>query len=114
MSTTPTSPTPSEQARRFRELSPKTDPGMTLDEARLNIAAHFRAVCGTGEEVASVAEFVVHDVGGKLYRPRDDHSRLLIWIHGGAWTVGDPDCYDAAARALANRAKCAVFSVSYR
>jgi acetyl esterase len=39
---------------------------------------------------------------------------VLVWIHGGGWSIGDLDGYDAVARALANRAGRAVLSVDYR
>jgi acetyl esterase len=39
---------------------------------------------------------------------------LLIYFHGGGWTVGDLDSYDCLCRLLANQAACAVLSVDYR
>ena len=39
---------------------------------------------------------------------------LLVFFHGGGWTVGDLDSYDPLCRVLANRAACAVLSVDYR
>jgi acetyl esterase len=39
---------------------------------------------------------------------------LLVFFHGGGWTVGDLDSYDPLCRTLANEARCAVLSVDYR
>lgn len=39
---------------------------------------------------------------------------LLVFFHGGGWTVGDIDGYDPLCRAFANQAQCAVLSVDYR
>lgn len=39
---------------------------------------------------------------------------LLVYFHGGGWTIGDLDTHDVVCRALANRAQCAVISVDYR
>jgi acetyl esterase len=37
-----------------------------------------------------------------------------VWFHGGGWILGDIDCFDPLARALANRSRCAVLAVDYR
>ena len=50
----------------------------------------------------------------RLYRPSGDEQDVLIWIHGGGWIHGDLDCYEGVARALANRADCAVLAIDYR
>ena len=39
---------------------------------------------------------------------------LLVWFHGGGWTVGGLDSGLAALRLLANVADCAIVSVGYR
>lgn len=38
---------------------------------------------------------------------------LLVWIHGGGWTVGSLDSYDRTCRGLAAQAGCRVLSVDY-
>jgi len=54
----------------------------------------------------------------RLYRPlgslADERLPLLVWFHGGGWTVGDVATYDVLCRELANGARCAVLSVDYR
>lgn len=39
---------------------------------------------------------------------------LLLWLHGGGWTIGDLASYDVLCRQLANKAHCAVVAVAYR
>ncbi len=39
---------------------------------------------------------------------------LLVYFHGGGWTMGDLDTHDIVCRTLANRARCAVIAVDYR
>ena len=39
---------------------------------------------------------------------------LLVYFHGGGWTVGDLDTHDIVCRTLANRVRCAVIAVDYR
>ena len=39
---------------------------------------------------------------------------VLLYFHGGGWTIGDLDTHDTLCRGLANGAGCAVISVDYR
>jgi acetyl esterase len=54
----------------------------------------------------------------RLYRPLGvtDGQVLpvLVYFHGGGWTIGDLDTHDTLCRELANGAGCAVVSVDYR
>jgi acetyl esterase len=54
-------------------------------------------------------------VPGRLYRPGDDEALgLLVYFHGGGWTICDLDTHDDLTRRLANESGCAVLSVDYR
>lgn len=50
----------------------------------------------------------------RLYRPAAGTLPLLVYFHGGGWTIGDLDTHDVVCRHLANAAGCAVLSVDYR
>lgn len=52
----------------------------------------------------------------RIYVPKTGTSPhpVLVYYHGGGWTIGDLDTYDNVARALAERAECIVVSVDYR
>ena len=55
----------------------------------------------------------------RLYRPvrRNDEpgaSPVLVYFHGGGWTIGDLDTHDVLCRQLANGSRCAVVAVDYR
>jgi acetyl esterase len=58
------------------------------------------------------------DAGGvpaRLYLPRVGCGRgLLVYLHGGGWTLGDLDSHDSIARGLALQSDQAVLSVDYR
>jgi acetyl esterase len=43
-----------------------------------------------------------------------DRLPVLVWFHGGGWTIGDLDTHDVPCREFANLARCAVVSVGYR
>jgi acetyl esterase len=55
----------------------------------------------------------------RLYRPTrksDDPAAapVLVYFHGGGWTIGDLDTHDVLCRQLANFSRCAVVAVDYR
>lgn len=69
-------------------------------------------------EVVMTAGSARPPVRARLYRPfaaaPEGMLPLLIYFHGGGWTVGDLDSYDVLCRELAVGAGCAVLSVEYR
>jgi acetyl esterase len=73
-------------------------------------------------EVADVRALQAPGPGGaipmRLYRPRGAAAAtvlpVLVYCHGGGWTIGDLDTHDTLCRQLANAADCAVVSVDYR
>ena len=72
------------------------------------------------DEVAEVRDLVVDegDVPVRLYRPAgsspSDVLGVLVWFHGGGWTIGNVEASDSTCRSLANRSGAAVVSVDYR
>ena len=113
---TPISPAPNAQVRRYlRSLAPQVNYwGRDVSALRKQARDHVLAVRGPLEHVVSVETVDAGGVPSRLYRPRDDEEDVLIWIHGGGWMLGDLDCCEGVARALANRAGCAVLAIDYR
>ncbi|MGZ5156306.1 MAG: alpha/beta hydrolase [Caldimonas sp.] len=73
--------------------------------------------------VAEIAELSATAPHGpiplRLYRPTrrsDDPSPgpVLVYFHGGGWTIGDLDTHDVLCRQLANASGVAIVSVDYR
>jgi len=73
--------------------------------------------------VAEIAELSAEGPHGpiplRFYRPTlrsDDPAAtpVLVYFHGGGWTIGDLDTHDVLCRQLANGSRCAVVSVDYR
>ncbi|WP_076999617.1 alpha/beta hydrolase [Variovorax sp. KK3] len=54
----------------------------------------------------------------RMYRPLGSAAGVvlpvLVYYHGGGWTIGDLDTHDTLCRELCNRSGCAVVAVDYR
>lgn len=54
----------------------------------------------------------------RAYRPmgagKAEILPVLVYFHGGGWTIGDVDTHDVLCRELASGARCEVLSVEYR
>ncbi|SDB95662.1 alpha/beta hydrolase [Paraburkholderia lycopersici] len=57
-------------------------------------------------------------IRARLYLPSEPHWAaplpVLVYYHGGGFTIGSIDTHDALCRMFARDARCAVFSVNYR
>jgi acetyl esterase len=65
--------------------------------------------------VARVLDLVTE--GGvplRLYRPEADGAAVLVYFHGGGWTIGDLDTHDVLCRQFSVGAGIAVLAVDYR
>ena len=64
------------------------------------------------------AELPEGSVPLRLYRPLGSDAAallpVLVYFHGGGWTMGDLDTHDVLCRELANGSGCAVVSIDYR
>jgi acetyl esterase/lipase len=80
------------------------------------------ALAPSPPEVARVENLQASGPAGpipvRLYRALgtadDEHLPVLVYFHGGGWTIGDLDTHDIVCREFANLARCAVASVDYR
>ncbi|MFH5798678.1 alpha/beta hydrolase [Haladaptatus sp. CMAA 1911] len=50
----------------------------------------------------------------RVYRPDVQDAPVVVFYHGGGWTLGTLDSIDGVCRELANRTDCVVVSVDYR
>jgi len=90
-------------------------------EARRMYRDTCRALALPAAEVAAVRDLSFPGPAGpvalRLYRPRGAHDGALpvvVYFHGGGFTIGDLDTHDGACRTLANFSRCAVLAVDYR
>ncbi|MET7464962.1 alpha/beta hydrolase [Nonomuraea sp. NPDC005501] len=68
-----------------------------------------------GPELAAVGD--VEGPGGlrlRHYRPSPEARPLVVFLHGGAWVIGDLDTHDRTCRRLAARCDVEVLAVDYR
>ena len=73
------------------------------------------AGAGGAEPVHAVDELDVGGVPARCYRPSNAPSLpVVVFFHGGGWTIGNVEQYDPIARQLATRARAIVVSVDYR
>jgi acetyl esterase len=114
-----TPPQPNRQAARY--LEPLKPEHLWVSDTLVANIGQFRE--GFGEfmhrervqlPVESVTDVDANGVPSRLYRPSGDEGGVLVWLHGGAFLIGDLESTDALARALASLAGCAVLSVGYR
>jgi acetyl esterase len=54
------------------------------------------------------------EVPVRLYAPSDDVLPVLVYFHGGGFTIGSLATHDTLCRTLSHLAHCAVVSVNYR
>jgi acetyl esterase len=50
----------------------------------------------------------------RLYAPSDERLPVLLYFHGGGFTIGSVQTHDTLCRRLSHLAHCAVVSVDYR
>lgn len=79
--------------------------------------ADFRAVMGqvASTPIGEVRDLTIDDhLPGRLYRPTTPTDTLLVYFHGGGWTVGDIESFDPVVRILVDATGVAMLSVDYR
>jgi acetyl esterase len=111
------------QARALIDLmiENKIPPAHTLPPAELRTVYRERSGLTQPEPPAcNVREFTLPGptgaLGARLYRHTSAPERLplLVYFHGGGWTIGDLDTHDVPCRQLAVRSGSAVLAVDYR
>ncbi len=55
-----------------------------------------------------------HEVPVRLYAPAGEALPVLVYFHGGGFTIGSIATHDVLCRTLSHLAHCAVLSVGYR
>ncbi len=70
-----------------------------------------------GPDIASVSELLIEGpvspLAVRIYRPVNPVG-IVIFFHGGGWTIGDLDTHDEPCREIATQSGATVVSVDYR
>jgi acetyl esterase len=110
-------PQAAELIRRIEALPLPARGDMTVEQARQS-AELYTEMMAPRYNVASVVDTVVSGparaIPIRIYRPTNDALGVLVYFHGGGWTLGDLDTSDPNCRGLASVANCVVVSVDYR
>jgi acetyl esterase len=89
------------------------DPVAQLDAMRAAMEASVDAECGPALPLPVVVDVAADGVPCRLYATRPDVP-VLVYLHGGGWTMGSVETHDRLCRRIADRSGCAVLSVAYR
>ncbi len=92
---------------------------MPVDVAREMANGLFASMAGELAPVAKVEDRTAPGPAGdiplRVYTPAGQGPfPILLYFHGGGWTIGNRDAYDGPCRALARAVPCVVASVEYR
>jgi acetyl esterase len=94
---------------------------LTPQQARARIRAGAAAAAGPKQAQPTVADLAIPGPAGTLparfYEPSAmglEDRPLIVYFHGGGWTIGDLDTCDSVCRFLALNTPATVLSVGYR
>ena len=94
---------------------------LPVEHARMAYARSTDIFGGRLVELASVENFSIpgpeSQLPVRLYKPHGLPAGLapvLLYLHGGGWTIGSIDTHDRVCRQLAAGAGCAVLALEYR
>ncbi|NRF72057.1 alpha/beta hydrolase fold domain-containing protein [Aquincola sp. S2] len=77
-----------------------------------------RPLLGAGPASVAARELSIPTRGGsvpaRLLLPSAVPEGVVVYLHGGGWVIGALDDFDALARHLADRSRCAVLLLDYR
>jgi acetyl esterase len=114
-----------EVAREWRRIAPHDSLPEDVEAARETLRAFFDRVqsrptrddrSGVTAEDGWVPSLIDdHRIPVRIYRPDAPvNGRALVYLHGGAFYMGDLDVEDESCHTLAREAACVVVSVDYR
>jgi acetyl esterase len=67
-----------------------------------------------GPDLPEVRDLRIGELPARLYRPVPGPAPLVVYLHGGGWTIGSLDSHDRMCRRLADGSGAAVLAIDYR
>jgi acetyl esterase/lipase len=108
-------------AKLTRDESASADGKLTPEQGRARIRAGSAAAAGPKRPLPAVNDLAIPGPAGMLparfYEPPGmglENRPLIVYYHGGGWTIGDLDTCDSVCRFLAAGVPATVLSVGYR
>jgi acetyl esterase len=101
------------QLEAWAEGSSEPSGEFDVDEMRSGSAERAK-VRPKGPEMHEVRDLQVGGLGARLYRPRPDARDLIVYLHGGGWTIGSLNSHDRLCRHLAAGSGAAALAIDYR
>jgi acetyl esterase len=98
---------------RLTQEQVPADPMAQLRATRAAMEAAIDQECGPPIPVDQVSDVDADGVPCRLYVPVPG-APVLLYLHGGGWTIGSVETVDRLCRRIADRSGCAVLSVDYR
>lgn len=85
------------------------------DVAALREGIARRAAARTpGPDLHEVRDPRIGELPARLYRPVPGPAPLVVYLHGGGWTIGSLESHDRMCRRLADGSGAAVLAIDYR
>jgi acetyl esterase len=108
-------------ANLARDESASASGRLSPQQARARIRASSAAAGGPKRSLPAVGDVAIPGPAGpipaRFYEPPGmglENRPLIVYFHGGGWTIGDLDTCDSVCRFLAANTPAAVLSVGYR
>ncbi len=92
---------------------PPASAGLEVAELREGIARRARER-PRGPEMLAVRDLLIGELPVRLYRPVPGPAPLMVYLHGGGWTIGSLESHDRICRRLAAGSGAAVLAIDYR
>lgn len=67
-----------------------------------------------GPDMTAVRDLHVDGLAARLYQPVAEPAGLVVYLHGGGWTIGSIATHDRVCRRLAQGSAAAVLALGYR
>ncbi|RWI57076.1 MAG: alpha/beta hydrolase [Mesorhizobium sp.] len=101
------------EAKRVRGEPRAFEGGIAAARARMKAAA--AAAPNRNPLPAGTRDMMAGPVPVRTYTPPPGgNGAIVVWFHGGGYSLGDLDLFDDAARLLCNRLNAVVVAVGYR
>jgi acetyl esterase len=86
-----------------------------VEEIRAGFAGLVVMGAGPAEAVFVIDDMDAEGVSVRVYRPAPDPDLpVIVYFHGGGWTIGSVEQFDLVSRQIANATNAIVVSVEYR